>query len=71
MQFQAATAASALAPAADLRSAPAQPLLHRMWPPAMIAFGLGLTAAWTGLLGYGLVSLTAPAFRVLLDFLAF
>ena len=51
MQIQTATAADSL-------SAPAvQPLFYRIWPRAMIALGLGLTAAWTCLLGYGLVSL--------------
>ena len=34
-----------------------QPLFYRIWPPAIIALGLGLTAAWACLLGYGLVSL--------------
>ena len=29
----------------------------RIWPTAVIAFGLGLTAAWVGLLSYGLVKL--------------
>jgi hypothetical protein len=28
--------------------------LHTIWPPMMIAVGLGLTAAWTGFLGYQL-----------------
>ena len=28
-----------------------------IWPTAVIAFGLGLTVAWMGLLGYGLVKL--------------
>ena len=31
--------------------------LRHMWPPTAIAFGLGLTAAWVGLLGYGLFKL--------------
>jgi len=37
-------------------------LFHRIWPPAIIMFGLGLTAAWMALLGYGLVSLIKIAF---------
>jgi hypothetical protein len=28
-----------------------------IWPTAVIVFGIGLTAAWVGLLGYGLVKL--------------
>ena len=55
MQTQTANAQTAPAPAAE-------PLTRRMWAPVMIALGLGLTAAWTGLLGYGLVSLIALAF---------
>lgn len=34
-----------------------EPLFHRIWQPATIAFGLGLTAAWACFLGYGLVTL--------------
>ena len=30
---------------------------HPIWPGAMIVLGLGVTAAWIGLLGYGLVKL--------------
>lgn len=30
---------------------------RRIWPMAMIALGFGLTAAWVGLLGYGLYKL--------------
>ena len=33
----------------------AAPVIYRVWPTAVIAFGLGLTAAWICLLGYGLV----------------
>jgi hypothetical protein len=63
MGFQSAFAATAPAPMADSRSTPAaQPLFDRIWAPAMIALGLGLTAAWACLLGYGLVSLIALAF---------
>lgn len=36
---------------------PNEPLFQRIWPPAGIGFGLGLTAAWVAFLGYGLVSL--------------
>jgi hypothetical protein len=32
-------------------------LIHRVWPGAMIALGLSLTAAWTGLLAYGFITL--------------
>jgi hypothetical protein len=31
----------------------ATPAIHRIWPVAVIGFGLGLTAAWVCLLGYG------------------
>jgi len=63
MGSRSAFAATAPGPTADSRFVPAaQPLLQRIWPQAMIALGLGLTAAWTCLLGYGLVSLIALAF---------
>jgi hypothetical protein len=32
-------------------------ILHQIWPAAVIGTGLVLTAAWTCLLGYGLVQL--------------
>ena len=28
-----------------------------MWPKVVIAFGLGLTIAWIGLLGFGMIKL--------------
>jgi hypothetical protein len=63
MGSQSEFAATAPAPTADSRSTPAaQPLFDRMWAPVMIALGLGLTAAWTCLLWYGLVSLIELAF---------
>lgn len=36
--------------------------LIRVWPPAVVVLGLGLTATWMGLLGYGAVALTELAF---------
>ena len=30
---------------------------HSIWPVVVITFGIGLTAAWIGLLGYGLIKL--------------
>jgi len=36
--------------------------LHHIWPLAVIALGLGLTAAWVSLLGYGLIVLVGLAF---------
>jgi hypothetical protein len=35
---------------------------HQIWPPVVIAFGLGLSAAWASLLGYGLIELVGLAF---------
>jgi len=32
-------------------------IVHRIWPPLVIAFGLVLNAAWVAVLGYGIVSL--------------
>ena len=47
-------------PTADSRSGLAtEPVIHRIWPSATVAFGLGLSAAWTCLLGYGLFKLIA------------
>jgi hypothetical protein len=40
----------------------AEPFVRRIWAPAIIVIALGLTAAWVGLLGYGLVRLIAVAF---------
>jgi hypothetical protein len=35
-----------------------KPRIHNsIWPIAVITFGLSLTAAWIGLLGYGLIKL--------------
>ena len=62
MQTQTVSAARALVPKEGLYSIPAaQPLLHRIWPPAIIALGLELTIAWTGFLGYELVFLIERA----------
>lgn len=36
--------------------------LDRIWPGAMIAFGLGLTAVWTCLLAYGFARLIGIEF---------
>ena len=49
-----------IAPALELALAP-EPAIHRIWPVAVIAFGLGLTAAWMGLLGYGLFKIIEMA----------
>jgi hypothetical protein len=38
------------------------PLVHRIVAPAIIAFALGLTAAWIFFLGYELVRLVGLAF---------
>lgn len=29
-------------------------IINRVWQPAVIVLGIGLTAAWAGILGYGL-----------------
>jgi hypothetical protein len=50
------------APAVSNSSAAAIPVIDRIWPIAVIAFGLGLTAAWVCLLGYGVVRLIRFAF---------
>lgn len=55
MQPQAAIAPTALAPA-DFK------LTQRIWPLVLVVFGLALTAAWMGFLGYELVSLISLAF---------
>jgi len=46
-----------MANAANVPTKAADPFLQRIWPPAALAFALGLTAAWVSLLGYGLFSL--------------
>ena len=46
------------APAIDRPSAPAAiQVIDKIWPIAVIAFGLGLTAAWKCFLGYGITKL--------------
>jgi hypothetical protein len=51
-----------IAPAAS--AAVADPIFYfdQIWPPAIIATGLGLTMAWVSLLGYGLIELIELAF---------
>ena len=51
---------TAIAPTAQATQTNA--LFHRIWPPAIVILGLGLTAAWIALWGYGLVSLIKIAF---------
>ena len=36
--------------------------LRNIWQPIVLALGLGLTAAWTSLLGYGLFQIVGLAF---------
>jgi len=36
-------------------------LFHRVWPTALIILGLGVSVAWTALLGYGAVTLVRMA----------
>ena len=44
---------TAIAPTTPVRD----PLILQILRPIMVAFGLGLTAAWISFLGYGLVTL--------------
>ena len=49
-------------PTADAHAAPTHaPFVRRIWPQAVIVFGLGITAAWICLLGYGIVKLIEMA----------
>jgi len=48
---------TAIAPTAPA----AAPFFHRIWPPAIIACALALTAAWVAVLGYGLVRIVGLA----------
>ena len=34
--------------------------VHRIWPAAVVAVGLAVTAAWSCVLGYGLIVLISP-----------
>ena len=36
-------------------------LIQRAWPSAFLILGLGITVAWTALLGYGFVALVEMA----------
>jgi hypothetical protein len=39
------------------RQAAKTAIFHRVWPPAFIVLGLGVTAFWAALLAYGVVVL--------------
>jgi len=55
-------AATVQEPTLDLcAAAPSEPFIRRIWPTAIIFFGLGLTVAWVGLLIYGLTKLVVLA----------
>jgi hypothetical protein len=56
MRTQKAIALTAPAPAVQSLFHQVHALFRQIWPPAAIACGLGLTAVWVSLLGYGLVS---------------
>ena len=51
---------SEVAPYEVLKAAPRE-ARESMWPKVMIVFGVGLTIAWIGLLGFGLIKLIAYA----------
>jgi hypothetical protein len=34
-----------------------KPLIHRIWPEAIVGIALGVTGAWIGILAYGFVRL--------------
>ena len=36
--------------------------VHRIWPAAVVAVGLALTAVWSCFLGYGLIALISSFF---------
>jgi hypothetical protein len=57
MQIQTAAAPAILATVNDSTL-----YFHQIWPPVVIALGLGLSAAWASLLGYGLIELVSLAF---------
>jgi hypothetical protein len=38
------------------------PIFQRIWPPVAIACGVGLTAGWVALLGYGAFKVVELAF---------
>ena len=57
---------TAIAPIAETSPA-ALTFIRKAWPPAVIACGLGLTAAWVALLGYELVILVGLAIMSLRD----
>jgi hypothetical protein len=49
--------------ATDATTAPTTiSFIRRIWAPATVAFGLGLTVIWAVLLGYGLIKLIHLAF---------
>ena len=57
--------AAAIPHAPDLHPIPARSeVKHSIWPKMVIAFGLGLTAGWVILLGYGAVLLGSGLVRL-------
>ena len=55
----------ALRPNPIAEPVPAQTIgarIHRIWPAAIVAVGLALTAVWSCFLGYGLIALISPFF---------
>ena len=49
-------------PTADAYATPTRaPVIRRIWPQAVIVFGLALSAAWICFLGYGIVKLIEMA----------
>jgi len=58
-----AFADTAQAPTVDPHSVPSpEQHVRPIWPQAVVVFGLGLTAGWAMLLGYGFVRLIALVF---------
>jgi hypothetical protein len=66
MSSPAADTSNAIPHARDLQSTTArEEVKHQLWPEAVIAFGLGLTAGWIFLLGYGAVVLGSGLVHVI------
>ena len=58
MSSPATNNSNAIPHAPDLQSTPARKgIKHKIWPEAVVGFGLALTAGWIIFLGYGVVLL--------------
>ena len=47
--------------ASGLKAVRSESFVHRIWPTAVVAIGLGLTVIWIAVLGFGLIKIVQQA----------